>query len=587
VNRHSRALLTILIVAAVLIPYWLLSRDTAPPTTSPFARDAEPTPARGGSVVASTRTDPRSFNRLVHPQIATEIVSLLTQGKLVRIDRVTQEVEPWLAERWDTSDDFRTFTLTLREGLRWSDGTPFTSADVLFSFAAVYDPRTQSQMASALKPGGEALAISAPDARTVVVTFPSLFAPGIRILDNLPMFPKHKLEGALAAGAFGKAWMTDTPPKELVGMGPFVMTQYTPAQRMIFERNPHYWRHDERGVQLPYLDRITIEIVPEQDAEVVRLQSGQTDFMQQGLRPSDLATLRPLELQGRLNIEELGVSVDADAFVFNLRDDKWRSDPRAGWMNRKEFRQALSHAVDREAFSDAVFLGAAVPIHGPVTPGNRNWFWASVPRYGFSRDTARTLLEGLGLRNRDQDEWLEDERGTEARFTALVFRGNAVLERSAAVIREDLRQVGVAVDIVPLEANAIFQRVLVTGDFDAAFVQFTASDTDPANSKDFWLSSGSSHLWNPAQQAPTTDWEREIDDLITRQAATLDLDERRRLFNEVQRIFAENLPVLYFAAPRVYIASSARLINVYPALTRPEILWSADTLAVRDAATSQ
>ncbi|HUE86976.1 MAG TPA: ABC transporter substrate-binding protein [Vicinamibacterales bacterium] len=584
-NRHSRALLTILIVAAILVPYWLLNRERTPPPSALLAADA-PIPARGGSAVASTRTDPRSFNRLVHSQIATEITTLLTQAKLVRIDRVTRQVEPWLAERWEASPDNLTFTLFLRDGLRWSDGTPFTSADVVFTFSALYDPRTQSPMASALRPGGEPLTVTAPDPRTVVVTFPSLFAPGIRILDNLPMFPRHKLQAALDAGEFGTAWMADTPPSELLSLGPFILTQYIPAQRMVFERNPLYWRKDERGVQLPYLDRLTLELVPDQDAEVVRLQSGQIDFMQQALRASDLATLRPLEFQGRVQVEELGVSPEADAFVFNLRPGKWAGDPRGAWLNRKEFRQALSHAIDREAFSDSVFLGTAVPIHGPITPGNPDWFWASVPRYEFSREKAKALLEGLGLTNRDQDEWLEDERGNEARFTALVFRGNAVLERSATVIREDLRQIGVAMDIVPLEPNSIGRRV-IGGDFEAAFVQFTGNHGDPANAKDFWLSNGSAHLWHAGQKAPATDWERQIDELIERQSSTLDMDERKRLFNEVQRLFAENLPILYFAAPRVYIAASARLINLYPALTRPEILWSADTLAVRDGGTSR
>jgi peptide/nickel transport system substrate-binding protein len=314
----------------------------------------------------------------------------------------------------------------------------------------------------------------------------------------------------------------------------------------------------------------------------VRLQSGQTDFLQQALRASDLATLRPLELQGKLRVEELGVGLDGDAFVFNLRADRWARDPRGAWFNRTEFRQALSHAVDREAFSDAVFLGTAVPIHGPITPGNKDWYWASVPRYEFSRDKARALLQTLGLTNRDEDEWVEDRSGNEARFTALVFRGNAVLERSAAVIREDLRQIGVALDVVPLEPNSIQQRVFA-GDFDVAFINFIATDTDPANSKDFWLSTGGSHLWNMGQKAPTTEWERQIDDLITRQSATTDMEERRRLFNEVQRIFAANLPILYFAAPRVYIATSARMINLRPSLFRPPLLWSADTLAVRDA----
>jgi peptide/nickel transport system substrate-binding protein len=585
VNRQSRALLTILIVAAILVPYWLLNRDRTPPPSALLTVDT-PIPTRGGSAVASTRTDPRSFNRIVHSQIATEIVSMLIQGRLVRIDRVTQELEPWLAERWEVSADHRTFTLTLRDGVVWSDGTPFTSADVVFTFEALYHPNTTSAVATALRPGGQPLTVTALDARTVLLTFPNIFAPGLRILDNLPMFPKHKLEGALAAGEFGKAWMANTPPADLVSIGPFMLTEYAPAQRLVFDRNPSYWRKDERGVQLPYLDRLTLELVPDQDAEVVRLQSGQTDFMQQALRAPDLATLRPLELDGRLQVEELGVSPEADAFVFNLRPERWAKDPRGTWLNRKEFRQALSHAVDREAFSDAVFLGTAVPIHGPITPGNKEWFWPSVPRYEFSREKARGLLEGLGLTNRDQDEWLEDERGHEVRFTALVFRGNTVLERSATVVREDLRQIGVALDIVPLEPNSIAQRIGV-GDFEAAFVQFTGNNGDPAGAKDFWLSSGGSHLWNIAQATPATDWERQVDELMARQSATLDMAERKRLFNDVQRLFAENLPILYFAAPRVYVAASARLINLYPSLTRPEIIWSADTLAIRDDGTSQ
>jgi peptide/nickel transport system substrate-binding protein len=318
----------------------------------------------------------------------------------------------------------------------------------------------------------------------------------------------------------------------------------------------------------------------------VRLQAGQTDFMQDSVRASDLETLRPLELENKLRIEELGVTPDADAFVFNLRTEVWAKDPRGAWMTRKEFRQALSHAVNREAFADTVFLGAAVPIHGPVTPGNRQWFWPSIPRYEFSRDKARALLEGIGLSNRDDDEWLEDRNGNEARFNVLVFRSNPVLERSAAVLRDDFRQVGVALDIVPLETNTVRSRV-VNGEFEAAFVQFNATDLDPAMSKDFWVSSGGAHFWNPNQKAPATDWERQIDELMARQTATSDEAERKRLFIDVQRIFSENLPVLYFAAPRVYVATSARLLNVQPAPIRPQVTWSADTIAVKGGATSQ
>ncbi|MGQ0735594.1 MAG: ABC transporter substrate-binding protein [Acidobacteriota bacterium] len=565
------------LLTAVLVPFWLLTRSESPP---PSALVLDVTPELGGAIVASTRADPRSFNRIVQPEFGTELFTVLTQGRLVRVNRATHALEPWLAERWEVAPDGRTYTLTLRDGLAWSDGTAFTAADVLFSFAAMYDPRAATPLASAMLIDGKPITVTSPDPRTVVVSYPAQFGPGIRLLDMLPILPRHKLETALLNGTFATAWGTDTPPADLVGMGPFVLTEYKPAERLVFARNPRYWRRDANGRQLPYADRLTLELVPDQDAELIRLQAGQTDFSQQPLRTADVETLRPLEAQGRVQIVELGVSLDADSLVFNLRPARWASDPRGLWLARKEFRQAISHAVDREAFANAVFLGAAVPVHGPVTPGNLRWFWPSIPRYAYSRDKARGLLGSLNLTNRDSDEWLEDGQGNEARFTLLTFRGNSILERSASVLRDDLRQVGVAVDIAPLEPNAVRQRV-VGGDFEAALIQFSISDPDPAMSKDLWVSSGSAHFWNPNQKTPGTEWERRIDELMAQQAATVDEAERKRLFNDVQRIFSENLPIIHFAAPRVYIGASARLMNLQPALTRPPLLWSADTLAVR------
>jgi peptide/nickel transport system substrate-binding protein len=330
---------------------------------------------------------------------------------------------------------------------------------------------------------------------------------------------------------------------------------------------------------------LTIELVPAQDAELVRLQSGQSDFTQQPLRATDIEAMRLLQAEGRVQLLELGVSPEADSLIFNLRPKKWAGDPRAAWLPRKEFRQAISHAVDRQAFADTVFLGAAVPINGPVTPGNTRWFWPDVPAYDFSTEKALTLLSSIGLTNRDADPWLEDEKGTKARLTVLTFRGNGVLERSAEVVSDALRHIGIAVDVVRLEPNVVRQHV-IEGDFEAALIQFTASDPDPALSRDFWVSSGSAHFWNSEQQAPATDWERQIDDLMARQAATMDNQERRRLFNDVQRIFAEHLPILYFAAPRVFIGTSARVTNLHPALTRPPLMWSVDAMAVKSAGTT-
>lgn len=553
----------------------------APPPASErdtLAAPAAP-PGRGGTLTATLRSEPRSFNRLVARDLSTDLVSVLTAGKLIHIDRATDEVEPGLAEAWTVSPDGRRYTLTLRSDVQWSDGAPFTADDVRFSFEAAFDPRAKSILASALTVDGRPIAADAPDPRTVVITYPAPSGPGIRLLDNLPIVPRHKLGAALAAGTFAEAWNAATPPAAMAGLGPFVLTRYEPGQRLILERNPHYWRHDAAGVQLPYLDRVVLEITPDQNAEVLRLQSGAVDMLQQPVRAEDLATLRPLEREGKIRLLELGVSTDPDSFFFNLRPAFWAKDPRRAWLPRDEFRQAIAHAVDREALADTVFFGAAVPIFGPITPGNRRWFSPNLPRYPYSLDRARELLAGLGLANRDADPWLEDAAGTEARFTVLTFRGNTVLDRTTAAIREALRAVGIAMDVVPLEPGALVAR-LQDGQFEAICFNFSTTDLDPALQQDFWLSSGSAHVWNIGQATPATDWEREIDRLFLEQASALDQAERVRLFERIQRLFVEHVPILYFAAPRLYMGVSPRLTHLTPAVTRPQLLWSADTIAV-------
>ena len=566
----------------LLATFWWSGRGTPPGSSPPPPVEL---PQRGGVLSASMRQEPRSFNRLVSRDYPALLTSLLTQARLVRVNMATYELEPWLAESWTSSPDGLVHTLTLRDGLRWSDGTPFSSADVAFTFAALYDPAVKSVLASSLEVNGDPLAVATPDARTVVVTFPHPFGPGIRMLDNLTILPRHKLAAALAAGTMTTAWGAATPPGDMAGMGPFVLTSYEPGQRLTFARNPNYWRSDDRGNALPYLDGLVIEIVPDQNAELLGLQSGRLDLTQQQLRSDDYGSARELERAGLLRMKEVGVSPDPDVFFFNLRPAAWAKDPRRAWLFTDTFRKALNHAVDREAYANTVFLGAAVPVHGPVSPGNKAWFWPDLPRYAFDRDKAAALLAELGLANRDEDAFLEDAAGNEARFTLIHYKGNTSIERGAQVLKESFERIGVAMDLVPLEPGALIERMLA-GSFEAIFFNYVMTDPDPAMQRDFWLSSGSGHIWNISQKTPATDWERQMDDLLNRQAAAVDPAERVRIFRDVQRLFSEHLPAMYFAAPRLFVAVGPRVRNDTPGVTRPQLLWSADTLAVAAGAAS-
>ena len=147
------------------------------------------------------------------------------------------------------------------------------------------------------------------------------------------------------------------------------------------------------------------------------------------------------------------------------------------------------------------------------------------------------------------------------------------------MVRDDLQKIGVAVDVVALDATALFDRI-GRAKYDAIFFRASRSDLDPAISPDFWFSSGTAHLWNIGQPKPATEWEAQIDALMTKQIAALDEGERKRLFDDVQRIFIEHAPVLYFAAPRVIVATSSRVVNATPALALSPLMWSPDTLAV-------
>ena len=534
---------------------------------------------RGGQIVASIRAEPRTFNRFIARDQTSDLLNVLMQGRLVRVNRATFELEPWLAERWESSTDGRTHTIHLRPGVTWSDGTPFTSADVLFSLQAAYDPKVESVLASTLLAGGQPIRATASDPQTVVVHYAGPSGPGLRLLDGLPILPKHKLGEALAAGTFASAWDTTTPPADLVGTGPFVLREYQPGQRVVLDRNPRYWRKAEDGTALPYLDRIVLEIVPEQTAEMLRLQAGETDLTSSELRPEDYVPVRRGEAQRRLRLIELGVGPDADAFWFCLKPEMKKTDPRFAFVRRPEFRQAISHAVDREAFAQTVFLGAAVPVWGPITPGNTQWFWPDVPRYLPDDERAKSLLRGIGLEDRDGNGVVEDAAGTEARFTVITQRGIGWYARGTAVLRAELSGIGIALDIAPLEFGAMIQRMLACN-YDAMYYRPVATDLDPAGSLDFWLSSGSAHFWNLEQRLLPAEWQRRIDTLMLEQSAALDPARRTQQFNLVQRIFAENLPVLYFAAPRMYYAHSTRVRGVVPSVVRPPVLWNADSLSV-------
>jgi peptide/nickel transport system substrate-binding protein len=574
--RRRTAILLALAIVIALVALTLLAARLVRPDAG-----RAPSAERGGTpraLVATLRTEPATFNRYSGLAYPTLLVTYLTQAGLVRVNRLTDQLEPWLAEGWDASADGLRYDIRLREGLRFSDGAPFTSADVEFSLAAVYDPRTASPFADTLRVNGKPLIVEVRSPSTLTIRFPAPYGPGLRLLDGLPIYPKHRLGKFLEDGTLAKAWGPTTPVGEIVGLGPFRLEGYEPGERLTFGRHPYYWRRDENGQPLPRLDRFTLEIVPDQNAELLRLQAGQTDLMQSDIRAEDYAPLKRAADKGRIRLLDVGASLDTHVLWFNLTPSA--SHGGRGWWVKDDFRRAISHAVDRQRLAETIYLGAAKPAWGMVGPVNRTWHSESVPRAAFDRAEAKKLLTKAGLTDRDGDGVLQDASGAPVRFTILVQKGVTEAEKGAAFLRDELAKVGIGVDVAALELSAVIGR-WQKSDYDAMFHYMMMTDTDPAGNMDWWLSAGSSHMWNPGQARPATDWEARIDDLMRRQVASTDLSERRRLFTEVQTIFADHCPALVFAIPHVYVATSTRVTGITPVVQRPQILWNPEALSIR------
>jgi peptide/nickel transport system substrate-binding protein len=565
--RTSRRLIAPAILLLIAAGWFVFSRGGRIQPAAPGAAvDRRP-------VVAALRAEPRSFNRLLATDRPSLVLSMLLHARLVQLNHKTQEIEPALAMTWALAADGRTYTLDLRPGVVFSDGAPFTADDVVFTFDALYDPKVDSPLATAMKVDGKPIAVRKTGDLQVVLTFPAPYGPGLRVLNALPILPAHKLKDALAKGEFAKAWTTATPPDQLAGLGPFVLSSYTAGDRLELARNPRY---GARGPDVhPGVEHLTIRIIPKQDAERLALEAGELDLLNSELRPDDLKAIRALAAAGKVKTYDLGPAVDADMLWFNLRRDAKKAAAGRPWTDVR-FRRAVLHAIDRQAFVDTVYLGAGTPVDGPITPGNRAWHADGLPQYPFDLAKAKALLTETGLTDTDGDG-VVDVKGKPFAIELLTQRGHAGRERGSAVIAEDLKKVGLTVDVVALDPPALVER-FNKGTYDAIYYGVSSGDTDPSANLDYWLSSGSFHFWNPGQAKPATPWEAEIDRLMQELTALTDVKERQARFAKVQQIFTTELPAIFLAAPTFTTATSPRIEGLEPASLYPYLLWRADTM---------
>jgi peptide/nickel transport system substrate-binding protein len=580
------------IFLSIVAGAWMWSHDatTSAPgegeagTTAETATPAVEIGRRGGSLVVSQRAEPRTFNPVVAADNPSREVIGRLHASLVRINRATHETEPDLAESWTVSDDGRRYTVRLRRGVRFSDGHPLDVDDVLFTFAVHLDSRVASPQRDLLVIHGTPVALEPVDDQTVAFLLPSPYAAAERLFDGIAILPQHLLEEAYKSGALAQAWTTATPPSRIAGLGPFRLEQYVPGERVVLARNPHYWKQDPRGRQLPYLERLTFLTVPNDDAQVIRFQAGDTDLISR-FDARQFTALARAPQADRYRLVDVGPGLEYTFLFFNLNDLAPARSPhfaaRQRWFKDVRFRRAVSAAIDREAMVRLVYHGRATPLWWHVTPGNRLWLNTSLPRPARSLDHARELLREAGF-TWTADGVLTDPAGQAVAFTVITNASNQPRVQLATMLQEDLRALGVRVSIVPLEFRAVVDRVLQTRDYDAAILGLGGGDVDPNPEMNVWLSSGNNHLWHPGQADPATPWEAEVDQLMRKQLVTRDPRERKALYDRVQAIVASELPIVALVSPNVLAGVDAKLGNARPSILPSHTLWNADELYWRE-----
>jgi peptide/nickel transport system substrate-binding protein len=542
-----------------------------------------PSGRAGGRLVITMRSEPKTLNPVLAQDAPSRDAIRCLTADLIHINRASQKTEPALAKSWTVSRDGKQYTLWLRRGLRFSDGQPLDADDVVFSFQVYLDEKIDSPQRDLLVVGGKPISVEKVDQYTVRFEMSQPYAAAERLFDGIAILPRHLLESAYRSGSFSDAWNVSMAPSQFAGLGPFRLKEYVPGQRIVLERNPYYWKEDKSGHRLPYLDQLVFLFVASEDAQVIRFQAGDADILTR-FSAENFAVLEKQQAAKHYHLDDLGAGLEYNFLFFNLNSVDSKALPeiarKQAWFRDERFRQAVSAAIDRDSIVRLVYNGRATPLWTQVTPGNRLWIDPGIPHPAISVAHARELLQSAGF-SWKSDGALVDSHGSPVEFSILTSSSNAQRVKIATLIQDDLSKLGMSVQIASLEFHTMVDRLLTSHDYEAAVMGLVSGDADPTSEMNVWMSNGDTHLWHPNQTQPATPWEAEMDRLMQQQLVTLDYAKRKRLYDRVQEIVADELPVICLVSPNILVGASDRVGNFRPAILDPYTLWNIDQLYIQ------
>jgi len=543
----------------------------------------------GGRFVMAVTSAPKTFNPLMTNESSSSDITERMFVGLADYDNARLIDTPMLARSWDVSPDGLECTFHLRRGARFSDGHPITAADVLFSFAVAKDTLLHPSIQDLVRP----LQLSAPDSMTVVVRTPQPNAVLVAAVSSVRIMPRHVLEPFYRAGTFASAYGITTAPESLVTSGPWRLQQYVPGEKTVLVPNPYWIGVDRKGTRLPYLDEIVMTQVPDQNTAALKFKAGEVDGLE-NVKPEDYQSYEEGQSAGDYRVYDLGTSLNAAFLWFNLNrvrepvrghkvGDPWVSRTQYAWFSDPRFRRAVSMAIDRDAMVRSVYFGQGRKNWTTMTVGP--WHDPSVTGPDYDPDGARRLLAELGMKDRNGDGVIEDAGGHPVAFTIKTNGDNQNRVQMMNFIRDDLAKVGIRCTPQSLELRSLVANLREDFQYEALLLGIGSGvPPDPGMSANVYRSSGLTHFWNLRQPAPETAAEARMDSLYEVNRSTLDHATRKQTYDEMARIWNEQVFTIWLPIPIVKVPVRNAFGNVHPTIIPHRLLWNSDRIFARKTA---
>jgi peptide/nickel transport system substrate-binding protein len=488
-------------------------------------------PVHGDTFIEASIGEPNNLLPVLSSDSASSDINRLVYNGLVRYDK-NLLLEGDLAESWEISADQLTITFHLRRNVSWHDGTPFTSADVLFTYQMYINPDVPTSYAEDFLQVAKAEAL---DPQTFRVTYKKPYAPGLESWGTA-IHPRHLLENEVIGKTITKSPLTRSP----IGTGPYKFSKWDAGEKVELLANPDYFEGQ------PYIHRVVYRVIPDTSTQFLELQSGDLDFM--GLTPIQYKTQTDTPAFERSFNKYQYLSFSYTYLGYNLTRPLFRD---------KRVRQAITYAINKQELIDGVLLGLGRAATGPYKPDT--WVYnAGVKRYDFNPAKSRELLAEAGWTDSNGDGVL-DRDGERLAFTIVTNQGNDLRAKTAEIIQRRLKEVGIVVEIRVVEWATFLKEFIFTGNFDATILGWSGGpEPDQYN------------IWHSSKTAPRElnfikFKNEEVDELLEKGRRTFDRAERKKIYDRFQEILAEEQPYTFLYVGEALPAVAKRFRGIEPA----------------------